>query len=509
MTGKPLSETHPELATQAIGWDPSAYTPGSSKKVLWRCELGHEWEQDIVSRTKRGYGCPYCSGHRVFVGFNDLATTNPEIAKEANGWDPTTITSGKSSKYSWKCFKGHVWDASVSSRTRLLTGCPYCSGRFPIPGFNDLASTNPDLASQAFGWDPKSVSAGSEKKMEWRCPELHTWKATVNSRAGQKIGCPYCSGRFSIKGETDLATVRPEIAAQAYGWDPTSVKPMSHKKVKWKCMKGHIWEAAISSRSVGVGCPVCSNQMVQSGFNDLATTNPEIAKEADGWDPTTVVAGSGKKHWWRCPSGHRYQAGPNGRTRPLDPTGCPYCSSNKVLKGFNDLATLFPEIASEAQGVDVHQIAPNSSKKIKWKCEVGHEWSATPNNRVNGTGCPSCAVGGFDPNADGWIYFLEQENWGMLQIGISNEPEVRLKTHGSTGWSAREVRGPMPGEIAYQWEQDILHALKRRNVVLGPENIAGKFDGYTEAWIQEDFPAKSLTELMQLVHNDEEIPKKG
>ena len=70
-----------------------------------------------------------------------------------------------------------------------------------------------------------------------------------------------------------------------------------------------------------------------------------------------------------------------------------------------------------------------------------------------------------------------------------------------------ELRGPMPGDVTRQWEQDILHALKRRGVKLAPEQIAGKFSGYTEAWIKEDFPAKSLTELMQLVHNDEETPK--
>lgn len=32
---------------------------------------------------------------------------------------------------------------------------------------------------------------------------------------------------------------------------------------------------------------------VLRGFNDLATTHPEIAKEADGWDPTTVRSDEG------------------------------------------------------------------------------------------------------------------------------------------------------------------------------------------------------------------------
>jgi hypothetical protein len=102
-----------------------------------------------------------------------------------------------------------------------------------------------------------------------------------------------------------------------------------------------------------------------------------------------------------------------------------------------------------------------------------------------------------------WLYFLAHENWGLIQIGISNEPEVRLRTHSAAGWEVLEVRGPMPGDVTYQWEQDILHALQRRGVSLSPAHVAGKFSGYTEAWIQEDFPAKSLAELMQLVHEDE------
>ena len=35
------------------------------------------------------------------------------------------------------------------------------------------------------------------------------------------------------------------------------------------------------------------------GVNDLATLHPELAAEADGWDPSEVRAGSGKKLRWK------------------------------------------------------------------------------------------------------------------------------------------------------------------------------------------------------------------
>ena len=54
---------------------------------------------------------------------------------------------------------------------------------------------------------------------------------------------------------------------------------------------GHEWSAAIGDRVRGNECPTCKRRVVLAGFNDLATTHPELATQADGWDPTTVSKG--------------------------------------------------------------------------------------------------------------------------------------------------------------------------------------------------------------------------
>lgn len=133
-----LATTHPALAKE---WNhernallPTEVTSGSKQKVWWKCQHGHEWESVIYSR-KRG-GCPYCSGKKVSVGFNDLAFKNPSLAKE---WHPTkngdltpTDVTLYCNKYAWwlcsKC--GHEWSASINSRG-YGTGCPVCAGRHP------------------------------------------------------------------------------------------------------------------------------------------------------------------------------------------------------------------------------------------------------------------------------------------------------------------------------------------------------------------------------------------
>ena len=132
-----------------------------------------------------------------------------------------------------------------------------------------------------------------------------------------------CSGRKVLAGFNDLLTTNPELGTQAHGWDATTLTKSSNKKVGWKCALGHTWIATVNNRTNGRDCPICSGRQILNGFNDLQTTNPELAAQADGWDPTMVGMGSdAPKRWWKCLEGHRWKASVNGRAR----TGCPTCA---------------------------------------------------------------------------------------------------------------------------------------------------------------------------------------
>jgi hypothetical protein len=370
----------------------------------------------------------------VLVGYNDLATTHPELAEEADGWDPTTVITGTNKKLSWKCNKGHVWQTNGNARkpnsNRPSNGCPYCSNYFVLIGFNDLATTHPELAEEADGWDPTTVIAGTNKKLSWKCSKGHVWLAIGSSRSSLKnpTGCPFCSQQKVLVGFNDLATTHPELAKEADGWDPTTVIAGTNKKLSWKCSKGHVWDTSGSHRLEGKGCVYCSQQKVLVGFNDLATTHPELAKEADGWDPTTVVAGT--------------------------------------------------------------------SKKLSWKCSKGHVWDSSGSNRISGKGCPSCTKYGFDPNKDAFFYFLIQPVWEMYQIGITNFHVERIKSHNKNGFELLELRGPMDGHTAQELETAIIRYLKSQKADLSPEHIAGKFDGYSESWTIDSFQINTLKELI-------------
>ena len=179
---------------------PSLVAANSSKKVWWRCHNGHEWQASIGNRN-RGHGCIYCSNQKVLPGYNDLATSRPDIAKE---WHPTKnypllpseVTCGSEKKVWWKCDKGHEWIASVKSRSKG-TGCPYCANRKVLTGYNDLASINPRLAKE---WHPtknlpltpQMVCANSNIKLWWLCENGHTWEAKIDNR-NKGTKCPLCA----------------------------------------------------------------------------------------------------------------------------------------------------------------------------------------------------------------------------------------------------------------------------------------------------------------------------
>jgi len=132
----------------------------------------------------------------------------------------------------------------------------------------------------------------------------------------------------------------------------------------------------------------------------LLTLQPDLAAqwhpEKNGkLTPQQIMPGSEKKVWWQCERGHPYQSAVCSR---VDGTGCPYCTGKKAWPGFNDLATLFPHLASQWHDtlngpLTPRDVTKGSHKAVWWECREGHVWKAAvfSRTRKNGTGCPVCA----------------------------------------------------------------------------------------------------------------------
>ena len=500
----PLSVTHPELAEKAFDWDPSKFTQGSDKKQVWNCQEGHQYESSIANQVRR-IGCGVCAGTQIIVGVNDLATTHPELSNWLVDADPCSITSGSGKKCLWRCDLGHITEARVYSKARG-NGCPICANDVLLTGFNDISTKDPELSKDAHNWDPSKTIIGTNKKLEWKCYKCgYVWFASANQRRTR--GCAVCKGQKVVPGLNDLATTHPHLALEAYKWNPQLVFAHTGKKLEWICLEfGHTWKATGNNRASKRkdGCSICSGQQLLQGFNDLETTHPRIAAELVGFDPKLIGPNDKKVREWKCRDfPHTFFSKAANRTRRDGE--CNICAGKIVLAGFNDLSTVKPLLASEAFGWDPSQVVAFSSSQKKWKCKEGHIWNAKVANRSLGNGCPSCAIYGFNPNQEGYLYFLFQPEWEMLQIGITNVPDDRLKRHRRRRWELLELRGPMDGHLTQQWETAILRMLKEKGADLSNSKIAGKFDGYSEAWSKSTFEVKSIKELMRLTEEFEEI----
>ena len=199
-----------------------------------------------------------------------------------------------------------------------------------------------------------------------------------------------------------LADAHPELLAE---WSkrnlpllPSDVSRGSNKKVWWRGACGHEWQGIVKNRVNGHGCPYCAGNAVLRGYNDLESCFPEVAAEWSARNlpllPAQVTKRSVRKVWWQDCFGHEWQARIADR---VEGHGCPYCNDGKLLAGFNDLASCFPEIAAEWSESNFplkpEQVKPKSRQPVKWRCaDCDHEWKAVINTRVlGGQSCPACA----------------------------------------------------------------------------------------------------------------------
>ncbi len=441
--------------TVAAEWHPTKnglkkpidYTASSHEKIWWLGPCGHEWEATIANRTYRNSGCPYCESKKPIVGETDFGHLYPALAKQ---WHPTKNGNLKPSdflpkserKVWWLGYCGHEWDAVIGNRVANNAGCPYCSSRRVLAGFNDLGTRYEELSKE---WHPTKngnlkpsmVFPSSDIRVWWlgRCG--HEWTNTICNRVNGS-SCPECRANKKLSYNVELPLVRTSLSKE---WHPTKNIDLdlnlfsvnSSQEVWWQCSKGHDYQGKIKDRFTGkTKCPLCSGfkkkiipikkkskdrlglsqridrsddilhfdkqRYIEHRKIDLDIFDSDLSKEwhpikNGNLKPSDVTAGSNKKVWWLGSCGHEWEAKIYNRHKG---SGCPYCSNNKLLTGFNDLKTKNPELAAEwhpTKNGDLKptDVLPGSPQKVWWLGSCGHEWEAQIASRSYGRRCPTCA----------------------------------------------------------------------------------------------------------------------
>lgn len=330
---KPLEETE-ELSKKGNSYQKvSAFCP--------QCDQGFETTLYSIISSKRK--CPYCNNRTLLQGFNDLASKEPEISKEWNNErnhdTPNNNLSSSNKKVWWKCEKhGHEWEATISQRTKQKQNCPYCSNRRLLKGFNDLATRYPELQKY---WSKNNSTTmdneiGGTKEFLWICStnEKHEYSATIYKQNDYKT-CPVCHGKKAVSGDNSAydhfsQKLKNEWDYEKNEKEPTKYTKGSNYKAYWICEKEqHSFQSVIYNRiKRGDGCPYCSNKKLITGFNDLKTVYPQLAKEWNNkrnneLNPTQILCGSSKKIWWKCSNGHEWNTSIS--LRVSQGTQCPKC----------------------------------------------------------------------------------------------------------------------------------------------------------------------------------------
>ena len=119
---------------------------------------------------------------------------------------------------------------------------------------------------------------------------------------------------------------------------------------------------------------------------------PEWSDKNAELTPADVTIGSHKKVWWKGTCGHEWQAIVKNR---VSGSGCPFCSGNAVLPGFNDVSSIAPWLVrewSDRNGeLKPSDLTSQANRKVWWKGRCGHSWQARVADRVKKhTKCPYC-----------------------------------------------------------------------------------------------------------------------
>jgi len=116
-----------------------------------------------------------------------------------------------------------------------------------------------------------------------------------------------------------------------------------------------------------------------------------LARQHDGECVSTTYTDISTKLRWRCSENHEWDAVPSPIRKG---TWCPFCAGKRIWSPglTHEEAGLerCRSIATEHGGKCLSLVYVNTSTKVRWCCDQGHEWNASPQSVRGGSWCPKC-----------------------------------------------------------------------------------------------------------------------
>lgn len=370
-----------------------------------------------------------------------------------------------------RCSKGHESAAQTRYIINAGWGCPHCAGNFK------LTKAEIDKRLEGRGIRLVGDQTGLRNKVTFVCDYDHQWNAEINTVLNHRSGCPHCAKNAKL----DVKTINDRL-------EPRGIKMIGHyqgtkNSSLFRCLAGHEWEVGLAGVLGGNGCPTCNVEKQKYTKEEFI----ELAKAAHGerynYSKLTYLNAKQKveiickQHgsFWQLPQNHI-----RGHQ-----SGCRECAIEQLRLTVEEFAAKSKQ--KHGDNYDYSRVTYKTNHdKVELICKEHGSFWQLPMNHIQGTGCPGCAVTGFDQTKPGILYYLAvltDNNETLYKIGITNLtvrkrfPNVdlrRIKTIKT--WSFER------GEDAAQREISILREFSD-DLYVGPAVLVGA--GNTELFVRD------------------------
>ena len=200
-------------------------------RIECKCmHCGHKW-QTLAYSLWNGSGCPECF-RKNFTPVMKL--TNDDFLFKLSGLNNDIVAldeyDGINEHIRFRGECGHIWSATPRSVLNG-TGCPYCTNRKILVGFNDIWTTRPDVAEMLK--DPNDgykYTCYSNKKVEFVCPLCGYGEEKIIANISKRgLCCQCCSDGISYPNKFSRAFLgQLDVVSHKCEYSPKWAKPYKY-----------------------------------------------------------------------------------------------------------------------------------------------------------------------------------------------------------------------------------------------------------------------------------------
>lgn len=320
------------------------------------------------------------------------------------------------------------------------------------------------------------------------CPEHGEFKQIPAGHLSGR-GCHECGGNKPLTIARFI-----ERASKKHGnhYDYSHVQFQNvESKIEIICPDHGLFFQQLMSHLKGFGCPQCGRINTANKLSHSIQRFIEDAKRAHGnkYDYSQVrYVNALTKVTIICPDHGPFDQKPSNHIRDV---GCPKCGDESAAMIRTRTTEEFVQEAKEVHGAlyDYSKVDYKSSHKhVEIICLVHGSFWESPVNHVRGnkSGCPGCAVSGFDQTKPGLLYYIavkKDDGELLYKIGITNlSIERRFPSVDRARIRVIRIWRFELGQIAAEYEANIISQFNRYRYY-GPAVLMGS--GNTELFTKD------------------------